>query len=180
MSMKDLYNKLVKDGKIRTDNYDPYETAIFEKSGYSYKEFMENNDEIELTDEEIYNLIKRECETMTADFIIIDTDKTIYRLNTDLHDEVLRNSIMAANTMSFLRKHKNNIQLLAYIKDVLDRNDGDRWNNYVLIDKNKNALIVPRCNYTEYMYDKLPKLEHKNYNQLDKSVRYFVKGELEI
>ena len=109
---------------------------------------------------------------MIADFIIIDKDKTCYRLNHTLHDAFINNIVAASTRASFVRKNKTNVQLLAYIKDFLN-NDS---NNFVLIDQYKNTLVVPNNDYIKYMLDELPKLEHKNYNQLDKSIRSFLKG----
>lgn len=113
---------------------------------------------------------------MIADFIIIDKEKTIYRLNIKIHDEFLHNILSVAKGVSFLRKNKNNTQLLSYIKDFLN-NDS---NNYLLMDQQRNTLIVPNNTYIMHMIYELPKLECKNYNQVDKSVRLFLKGVLEI
>jgi len=76
-TMMELYNALVDNGAITLDNYDPYEKAIIEKAGYKYNEFMEQweeetdgnctseyldekTDGIDLTDEELYEVIKEE------------------------------------------------------------------------------------------------------------------------
>lgn len=76
-TMTELYNKLVDNGAITLDDYDPYEKAIIEKAGYKYSEFMEQweegsngaytdeyfrekTDGVDLTDEELYEVIKEE------------------------------------------------------------------------------------------------------------------------
>lgn len=76
-TMMELYNALVDNGAITLDDYDPYEKAIIEKAGYKYNEFMEQweeesngaytdeyfrekTDGVDLTDEELYEVIKEE------------------------------------------------------------------------------------------------------------------------
>lgn len=89
--MIDLYHHLCSDGMFFTDDYDPYEKAVFEKAGYDYfketsKYFDVYEDDMEwddfiaqynlpgLTEHEIYQLIHEEISS--------NSDVKVYYSNT--------------------------------------------------------------------------------------------------
>lgn len=73
-TMMELYNKLVDNGTIRLEDYDPIEKFIIERAGLNYSEVMDEAEEFSnmdeyfevkkidanITDEEIYYIISEE------------------------------------------------------------------------------------------------------------------------